>query len=165
MYYAGHGARNASGQTAYWQPIDAKPRSLVNWIPNELITEHLDLIPAKHVFVVADSVYSGLRTRAAVARLPRGMTAEERYFHIKLLLEKRTRLVLAGGEDLAEQTDTDFAASFLSVLETNDGVLEASRLYTEMNDRLASQADLEFAPMKWARGDVSDFFFVPAAAR
>ncbi|MEL7059149.1 MAG: caspase family protein [Acidobacteriota bacterium] len=174
VYYAGHGERDATGQTAYWQPVDADPRSPVNWIPNGLITEHLDLIPAKHVFVVADSVYSGLRTRSSIARLPRGMTPAERFYHIKLLTEKRARLVLSSGGPGAvgskEPRTSSFASTFVDVLaesaESDVGVLEASTLYRKINDRLAESqrgtTDLEFATMKWARNDLADFFFVPA---
>ncbi|MEM1205646.1 MAG: caspase family protein [Acidobacteriota bacterium] len=179
IYYAGHGERDAEGQTAYWQPIDAAPDNPANWIPSGVVTEHLDLIAANHVFVVADSVYSGLRTRSSVARLPRGMTDEERYFHIKLLLEKRARLVLSSGgfaaarggaaADPSDSGGSTFVSAFLQVLRRNDGVLEASRLYTALNEQLfesnRNSSNLEFATMKWARNDLADFFFVPSDLR
>ena len=169
VFYAGHGLRDESGHTAYWQPIDADPSNPANWIPNEVVTEHLDLIAARHVFVVADSVYSGLRTRSSVARLRRGMTLEERYYHIKLLLEKRCRLVLASGGKGPGEDDgrgSRFAATFLEVLKENDQVLEASSLYTRVNERLlADEGDrgrpVEFATMRWARNDLAEFFLVP----
>ncbi|MEM9555364.1 MAG: caspase family protein [Acidobacteriota bacterium] len=172
VYYAGHGERDAAGRAAYWQPVDADADSTVRWIPNEVVTEHLDLIPARHVFVVADSVYSGLRTRSSIAALPRGMTNEERYFHIKLLLDKRARLVLSSGGPGTDGTapkqarPSRFADTFVELLEQNDGILEASRLYVEINERLADRgAGLEFATMKWARNDLAEFFFVPSTLR
>ncbi|MEM7354854.1 MAG: caspase family protein [Acidobacteriota bacterium] len=167
VFYAGHGLRDENGNTAYWQPIDAAPRNPANWIPNEVITEHLDLIAARHVFVVADSVYSGLRTRSSVARLRRGMTAEERHYHIKLLLEKRSRLVLASGRSGPTAGDgaSRFAKTFLEVLQENDAVLEASSLYSRVNERLLAGQDqarpVEFATMRWARNDLAEFFLVP----
>ncbi len=169
VYYAGHGLRDDGGHTAYWQPIDADERNPANWIPNEVVTEHLDLMAARHVFVVADSVYSGLRTRSSIARLRRGMTAEERHYHIKLLLEKRSRLVLASGQQSsrsAEGGGSRFASTFLEVLRENDQVLEASSLYSQVNDRLvASEAGnaqpVEFATLRWARNDLAEFFLVP----
>ena len=161
VYYAGHGRRDASGRTAYWQPVDSDPKRPTQWIPSEVVTEHLDLIAANHVFVVADSVYSGLRTRSSVARLRRGMTDEERYHHIKLLMGKRARLVLATGE--ADGADASgFSAKFVDVLKNNDGVLEASRLYEQMSQ--GGPQNLEFATLKWARNDLADFFFVPKGA-
>lgn len=171
VYYAGHGVRDAEGETAYWQPIDADPESPANWIPSAVVTEHLDIIPARHVFVVADSVYSGLRTRSSIARLPQGMTEEQRYFHIKGLLDRRARLVLAAGseEPVVDGNSAErsrFTRTLLDVLSSNDGILEASALYYELNRRLADdparpRLRVDFATLKWARNDLGDFFFVP----
>lgn len=172
VYYAGHGQRDAAGATAYWQPVDADPARPTRWINSGVLTEHLDLIAANHVFVVANSVFAGLRTRSSVARLPQGMTDEQRYYHIKLLMDKRARLVLssgagAGGGDAA--AEAGFAGAFLDALRQNDGVLEASALYQKVNDQLYQEhqdsSSMEFAAMKWARNDLAEFFFVPAALR
>ncbi|MEM7582608.1 MAG: caspase family protein [Acidobacteriota bacterium] len=169
VYYTGHGLRDENGHTAYWQPVDAEPRNPANWIPNEVVTEHLDLMAARHVFVVADSVYSGLRTRSSIARLKRGMTPEQRHYHIKLLLEKRSRLVLASGGPgvgTAAERDSLFTSTFLDVLERNDDVLEASALYLAVNEKLVAAQEgsarpVEFATMRWARNDLAEFFLVP----
>ncbi|MEM8996891.1 MAG: caspase family protein, partial [Acidobacteriota bacterium] len=167
VYYVGHGERDDDGQTAFWQPVDAEPDSPANWIPSAVISEHLDLLASNHVFLVANSVFAGLRTRSSVARLATALTDEERYYHVQQLLEKRSRLVLtSGGEDA---DGSGFADAFLGALESNEGVLEASKLYQEMNTSLhaASQdaSRLEFATMKWARNDLADFFFVPKGLR
>ncbi len=169
VYYAGHGKRDDKGESAYWQPVDADPVNPANWIPSAVVTEHLDLVPAKHVFVVADSIYSGLRTRASIARLPRGMSEEQRYHHIRLLLAKRTRLVLTSGNSSPEAAIDDprhsrFSTALLSVLRDNDEVLEASKFYRQLLDRLTAgsgESVPEFATMRWARNDIADFFFVP----
>lgn len=177
VYYAGHGQRDAAGATAYWQPVDADPARPTRWINSGVLTEHLDLIAANHVFVVANSVFAGLRTRSAVARLPQGMTDEERYYHIKLLMDKRARLVLSSGAGGGAATaagdeakdEAGFADAFLDALRQNDGVLEASALYRKVNDRLFEEhqdsSSMEFAAMKWARNDVAEFFFVPSSLR
>ncbi|MEO1369539.1 MAG: caspase family protein, partial [Acidobacteriota bacterium] len=167
VYYVGHGERDDDGQTAFWQPVDAEPDSPANWIPSAVISEHLDLLASNHVFLVANSVFAGLRTRSSVARLATALTDEERYYHVQQLLEKRSRLVLTSGG--GEGDDSGFANAFLGALESNEGVLEASKLYQEMNTSLhAASGDasrLEFATMKWARNDLADFFFVPKGLR
>lgn len=171
IYYAGRGQRDEAGQSAWWQPVDADPQRSTRWIGSGVLTEHLDLIAANHVFVVANSVFGGLRTRSSVARLPQGMTAEERFYHIKVLTEKRARLVLASGagDGTVAEEAPGFAGAFLDALRQNSGVLEASALYQKVNDRLHEQkqdsSGLEFAAMKWARNDLADFFFVPATLR
>ncbi len=161
VFYAGHAKRDPGGTRAFWQPVDADSVNPVNWIPTELVSEHLDLIPARHVLLVADAVFSGLRTRSSVAQLPRGMTEEERYHHIRALREKRCRLVLtSGGLDAGSGT---FADDFVDVLRNNGGVLEASLVYRQLvrsRDSAPESAAPEFASMRWARNEVADFFFV-----
>ncbi|MGH9380035.1 MAG: caspase family protein [Thermoanaerobaculia bacterium] len=172
IYYSGHAHRAAGGTTAYWQPIDASPQSPANWIPSQLVGDHLDLIPARHAMVVADSVFAGLRSRSAVAQLPHGMTEEQRHYHLRRLLDKRARLVLAADTPHPvaappEGKQSVFAEAFLDALRSNDGVLESSRLYREVNRRLTSGDGAGpapvFAPIQWARSEVSEFFFVRKA--
>lgn len=171
VYYAGHGRRDEEGATAYWQPVDAEAANPANWIPSEVVTEHLDLVPARHVLVVADAAYSGLRTRSSIARLPRGMSAEQRFHHIRLLRERRARLVLASGEPApvagsAGSPHSRFSGALLEVLKQNDDVIEASQVYRRLVERVASTPGArppEFATMRWARNDVADFFFVPGS--
>ena len=172
VYYAGHGSRDESGDASFWQPVDAEPDNPANWIPSQVVTEHLDLVPAKHVFVVADAAFSGLRTRSAVARLPRGMSDEQRFHHIRTMLEKRSRLVLTSGDTQpmpASGGESRFSGALLEVLEGNSGVLEASKVYQQLTERLAAAHGAggvtppEFATMRWARNNVSDFFFVPGS--
>jgi hypothetical protein len=171
VYYAGHGRRDEQGATAYWQPVDAEADNPANWIPSEVVTEHLDLVSARHVLVVADSAYSGLRSRSSIAQLPRGMSEEQRFHHLRLMLERRARLVLSSGESAPVAMAGDvgrsrFATAFVEVLRQNDGVLEASRVYQRLVERTAAGAGgrpPEFATMRWARNDIADFFFVPGS--
>lgn len=168
IYYSGHAKKAANGTTAYWQPVDAEAANPSNWIPSGVITDHLDLIPARHVMVVADAMFSGLRTRSGVAQLPRGMTEDERYYNLRLLQDKRARLVLASGVSQPrpdpKADHSVFTEAFVDTLEQNDSVLESSRLYRRMNQQLTQEGGgshgLEFGPMQFARADVSEFFFV-----
>ncbi len=164
IYYAGHSLRDAERNTAYWQPVDAKGDDPANWIPSGVLADHLDLMSAKHVLVVADSAFSGMRTRSSVAKLPTGQSDERRAHVIRRLLDRRARLILASGDvDPVEETEARFVDAFLDVLESNEEILEASELYLDMNDMLAEQQAHqrpEFATLRWTRNDVADFFFV-----
>ena len=170
VYYAGHGERDAAGQTAYWQPVDARPSHPANWIASAVVTELLDLVQANHVFVVADAVYGGLRTRSSVAQLPVGLTDAERTAAVRVLVDKRARLVLTSGGPGpagAKPEGSAVASAFAAVLQENEGVLEASSLYRRVNERVAAadgRSSVALAGMQWARHDVSDFFFVPRGA-
>ena len=165
VYYAGRASRDRTRNVGYWQPIDADPDKSSNWISNGVLADHLDLISAKHVMVVADSEFAATRTRSSVARLPRGQSSEQRSFYIKKLLERRTRLVLAAGNALEDRGPSAFTEAFLDVLDDNDGILEASKMYVAINEKVTEGEEggrpAEFASMRWTRNDVADFFFVP----
>ena len=163
VYYVGHSVQDKETQRSWWQPIDAEPDSRANWISTRVMNDHLDLIPAKHILVVADAAYSGVLTRSSLPRLPQGMSQEKRVEYIQEILDKRSRLVMASG-----QGPSPFSEAFLGVLGSNQEVVEASTLYRGLVEVLSSEGeDLvpEFAPLRWARTDGGgDFFFVPRRA-
>jgi len=160
IYYVGHSVRDKETQRSWWQPVDAEPESRANWISTRVMNDHLDLIPAKHILVVADAAYSGILTRSSVPRLPQGMSQERRVEYIQQILDKRSRLVMASGDG-----PSPFGDAFLEVLGANNEVIEASTIYRLLVDRLAGAGDAdvpEFAPLRWARTEGGgDFFFVP----
>lgn len=160
IYYVGHSVRDRDTQRSWWQPVDAEADSRANWLSTRVMNDHLDLIPAKHILVVADAAYSGFLTRSSVPRLPQGMTQEKRVDYIQQILEKRSRLVMASGAG-----PSPFSDAILEVLEVNDEVVEASTVYRRVVDELRSVeggVTPEFAPLRWARADGGgDFFFVP----
>lgn len=165
VYYTGHGHRQREGRDAWWQPVDADPKNPVNWISSALVSEHLDLMAPNHVLLLANAVFGGLRTRSSVARLPRGMTLDERVSHVRRLLERRTRLVLSAADE-GDEPDAAFNDALVAALQSSEGVLEASKLYEQVNDRLFEErgdaSNVDFATLRWARNDLSDFFFVPS---
>jgi hypothetical protein len=170
IFYVGHSAVDQDGQRSWWQPVDAEPQSRVNWISSRVLSDHLDLIPAKHVLVVADASFSGVLTRSSIPKLPSGMSDQKRAELVRGMLGRRTRLALAAAPAAAGgPRPSAFVDSLLDVLEANEGVVEASGVYREVCERLAGHAGAEipdFAPIRWARSDGgSDFFFVPRKPR
>ena len=160
IYYVGHSVRDRETQRSWWQPVDAEPDSRANWISTRVMNDHLDLIPARHILVVADAAYSGFLTRSSVPKLPQGMSQEKRADYIEQILEKRSRLVMASGAG-----PSPFSDAVLEVLAANSEVVEASNIYRQVVDRLSDldgEAVPEFAPLRWARSEGGgDFFFVP----
>ncbi len=63
VYYAGHGVLDEEAQEGYWLPVDARSDDDSDWFPNDRLTRYLTAISARHVMVIADSVYSGNLTR------------------------------------------------------------------------------------------------------
>ncbi len=172
IYYAGHGELDQVNNRGYWLPVDAEADSSANWISSIQITDVLNAMTAKQILLVADSCYSGMLTRAAVARLDAGMSEEERLRWLKAMATKRARLVLSSGGvqpvlDGGGGDHSVFAAAFLKVLEENRGVLETQRLATAVIEQVAvsaAGASIDqvpvYAPIRFAGHEAGDFFFV-----
>lgn len=173
IYYAGHGELDRVNNRGHWLPVDAEPDSSANWISNIQITDILNAMSAQQILVVADSCYSGTLTRTAVASLDAGLSNEARLNWIKVMADKRARVVLSSGgvQPVLDQGGGDhsvFAAAFLDVLRGNDDIMEGQRLYRAVSERVTSSAAAasveqipQFAPIKFAGHEAGDFFFVP----
>lgn len=173
IYYAGHGELDRVNNRGHWLPVDAEPDSSANWISNIQITDILNAMSVRQILVVADSCYSGTLTRSAVAALDAGMTDETRQKWIKLMVDKRARVVLSSGGvqpvlDSGGGAHSVFAKAFLDVLSGNNGIMEGQRLFKLVSQRVAgvrAAAEIEqvpqYAPIKYAGHEAGDFFFVP----
>jgi hypothetical protein len=168
VYYAGHGERDVSSQRGWWLPVDAERENSANWLSNQVISEHLNLIPARHILLLADSCYEGALTRSSVPSLPRGMSPERKKQYIQDMLSRKSRLALTSGADspvaVPGEARSRFASAVIASLRRDSGVFEASALYREVTGRVtaadASASVPTFAPIRWASHEGSDFFFV-----
>lgn len=174
VYYAGHGELDKAIQRGYWLPVDAERESNANWISTLEISDHLNVIPARHVLVVADSCYSGALTRSSLARLEAGMTHEARVNWLRKMVAKRSRTALTSGGlqpvlDGGGGGHSVFAKALLDVLETNSEVIVAQTIYREVSARVAYAADPvmeqvpEYAPIKYSGHEAGEFIFVPGS--
>ena len=173
IYYAGHGYLDVKNNRSYWQPVDADQDSTTNWISDIMITDQLNLMTAKEVLIIADSCYSGALTRGVMAQLESGQSVDARLEYVKELAKGHARTVLSSGE-LAPVLDAGggghsvFANVLLSVLKSNDQVIEGNRLHQEMSAYVVSESKrfgLTQVPLYAANtqaGHISgDFIFVP----
>lgn len=166
IFYAGHSHEDPETRRGWWQPVDAAPDRRANWISDRVISDHLEVLSAKHVLILADAAFPAMLTRSSIPALERGMSPERRTEYLREMATRRTRLVLASGADGARETSPTegrFTRALLEALRSNDGVLEASDLYRslarELRDR---EQEIGFAPIRWSRHEGgSDFFFVP----
>ncbi|MEX2617441.1 MAG: caspase family protein [Alphaproteobacteria bacterium] len=173
IYYAGHGELDRVNNRGHWLPVDAEPTSTANWISNIQITDVLNAMAVRQILVVADSCYSGTLTRASLARIDAGMSDVARQNWIRLMAQKRARLVLSSGGvqpvlDSGGGKHSVFASAFLGALEANTGIVEGQRLYRMVSERvtnIAAAKDFEqvpqYSPIKYAGHEAGDFFFVP----
>ncbi|MEZ5734587.1 MAG: caspase family protein [Novosphingobium sp.] len=173
IYYAGHGELDRVNSRGYWLPVDAESDSTANWIPAYQVTDILNAMSAKQVMLVADSCYSGMLTRSAIARLDTGMTNTDRNRWFQAMATKHARVVLTSGGvqpvlDGGGGRHSVFAAAFIESLEQNGDVLEGQKLAQDVTKRVAissAAADIEqvpeYAPIRFAGHEAGDFFFVP----
>jgi hypothetical protein len=166
VFYAGHSVEDPETQRGWWQPVDAAPDSRANWISDRVLSDHLEVLTAKHVLVLADAVFPSVLTRSSIPNLPTGMSPERRREQLQQMAERRTRLVLAASPDPAARSgggSSEFTSSLLRELASNEEVLGASSLYRRLVQRRESGGNPELAPIRWARHEGgADFFFVPA---
>jgi uncharacterized caspase-like protein len=173
IYYAGHGELDQVNQRGHWLPVDAEATSTANWISNVEITDILNAMSARRVFIVADSCYSGTLTRSSLARLDAGMSPEARRAWLKTMAEKRARVALTSGAltpvlDQGGGNHSIFARALIDVLSSNSDILEGQRLHQEVSVRVTYAADAyrfeqvpQYAPIKFAGHEAGEFFLVP----
>ena len=115
---------------------------------------------AKHVMVVADSCFSGTITRAIKIeqRTPEWLSQ---------IVKKKARTALTSGglepvADTGSGNDSAFAYAFISLLEENDGVLDASQLFSKLRPMVMVNAAQtpEYGNIHQAGHDGGDFLFV-----
>ena len=172
VYYAGHGELDPATGRGYWLPVDADPQDKTNWISSREISLQLELLPARHVLVIADSCYSGALTRSALARLD-SSSGGGKDVRMSDLVAKRSRTALTSGGlkpvlDVGGGEHSIFARSLLDALSRSSNPLEAFRLWSSVKARvmfetrsLPQQQVPEYAPVQYAGHEGGEFFFVP----
>ena len=161
IYYAGHGYLDEAADEGYWLPVDATSDDPSNWVMTDQVVSQIRAMEAKHVMIVADSCFSGAITR--------GLKIEQRtpaWFEKMVKKKARTALTSGGLEPVMDAgsggQNSIFAESFLSILRDNDGVLDASQLYSQLRPKVMVNSDQtpEYGDIHRAGHDGGDFLFV-----
>lgn len=174
IYYAGHGHLEQGIDRGYWIPVDAETNDNSEWVLLPAVTDMLQLISAKHVLVVADSCFGGKLTRSSLAQLKPGLTDEARFDVLRKLAQERVRTAMTSGGvkpvlDAGGSGHSVFAEAFLGVLEENNTILEAERLFLAIRSRvvrMSQEMGVEqfptYDPIHMAGHEtIGDFIFVP----
>ena len=173
IYYAGHGEIDGKGQ-GYWVPSDGAAGNNKTWISNAAISDILNAMAARHVLTVVDSCYSGTMTRAAAPSFNAGtMPADQWAGWVKTMVNGRSRTALTSGglqpvADAGVGDHSFFARAFLNVLQDNNRLLEAQRVYNEVSASVALSSvnsalpqSPQYAPIRYAGHESGEFFFLP----
>jgi hypothetical protein len=173
IYYAGHGELDAKNLRGYWLPVNARREDATEWVSDQMITDQIGLMAARHVLVVADSCYSGAMTRSSGLRLVSNGTENAELKRLTRLSKLPSRTVLtSGGEkpvlDGGGGANSIFARVLLDVLSRNDRVLEGSSLWNQVFDpvkRAAARFNVDQSPRYSQLPDAGhlngEFLFVP----
>lgn len=175
IYYAGHGDLDRVNDSGYWLPVDAEPDNPSNWISNNAVTDIINTLVSKHIFVVADSCYSGTLSRTAIPQVDVNLSDELRKQWLRLMTKSRSRTVLTSGGlepvlDEGAEGHSVFAQAFVAALTNNRNIMQGYNLYRKVVDvvtqraaRLGVNQVPEYAPIKHAGHETGQFFFVPAS--
>jgi Caspase domain len=170
IYYAGHGTLDEF-KNGYWQPVDYEPAKdpSATAVSVEQITQHLNMMQAKHVMVIADSCYSGALLRDNSVEIT---NVEQR---LKYWINNASRTVLTSG-GLAPVLDSGngehsvFANAFIDVLADNTTILSGEALHSRVRESIeqdSQQLSLEQTPLFAGLADAGhangQFVFVPRA--
>ncbi|MEC4750109.1 caspase family protein [Methylomicrobium sp. Wu6] len=173
IYYAGHGEIDKSDESAYWLPTDAEPNNTANWLSSFNVTQYLNVIPARHILVIADSCYSGAMTQGAIVRLPKDMPEDKREKWLKFMMNRKARTVMtSGGEepvlDSGGGNHSVFAKALLNALKSNKGMMVDYELFRIVSGQVKKSASMvgfqqspEYSALQHAGHEGSPFFFVP----
>ncbi len=116
IFFAGHGVMHPLTRKGYWVPHEAR-NAPPDFISNSDIKDFLENIPAKHIFLISDSCFSG-----TFLTTTRGIDVEQSYSD---LASNKSRWMLASGSeqkvsDGAPGKSSPFAKYLLRFLKNND---------------------------------------------
>lgn len=139
IYFSGHGQMHTIGKQGYWVPYEAHNR-IHQFLPNSVVKDFIERIPAKHKLLVTDSCFSG-----TFLSQTRGTATSRSYDELDA---KKSRWMLASG---GEETVSDgkpgehspFARYLIRFLTVNDNkyasVKEMIRYVTTMTENNSKQ--------------------------
>jgi len=169
IYYAGHGQYDEDGRLGWWVPVEGDPKNPGTFITNASIRDYIEGMKARHVYLVADSCFSG-----TLFGKSRGLPPINDQFFSRLY-QKRSRwgLTSGGNEPVADRGKgghSIFAYHFITLLKENlDPYLIPSVIFDRIAPSIANNADQtpRSEPLKGAGDEGGQFIFrlaVPVAA-
>ncbi len=176
IYFAGHGQllrpEDSERRRGYWLPINAELARTTFWVPNSAINDHLALLEARSVLVVADSCYGGAMSTDPASMMLGGSGPVTEGL-IELGLSRQARFVLSSGGlhpvlDAGSGDHSIFARAMIDVLESNSDIMREQDLFRKVSDSasamiqpLGLEQSPELRPIRQAGHAAGSFFFVP----
>jgi hypothetical protein len=158
----------------YWIPVDADLRDLSGWVSVIDVTDQLSAMQARHVWVIADSCYSGTMSGSLVTRIDAALSAEQRQRHLGQIANRRARVAFTSGGlepvvDGGAGVHSLFARSLLDVLDQMQAPTTAQELSSAVASRFAAVGKglripqkPTYAPIAFAGHEAGDFVLAPS---
>jgi formylglycine-generating enzyme required for sulfatase activity len=161
IYYAGHGQYDEEGRLGWWVPVDGMPKNPGTFITNASIRDYIDGMRARHVYLVADSCFSGTLFGRARAMPP----INEQFYARLYAHQSRWGLTSGGMEPVADGGKgghSIFAYHFITMLKENlDPYLIPSQIFDRIAPLIANNASQtpRSEPIKNAGDEGGQFVF------
>ncbi len=167
IYYAGHGELDKV--TGYWVPIEARKEKKGAYVSNSTIRDYISAMKAKHVYLVADSCFSGSLFAGAIRSKPPSVTG--RYYQEVYNRMSRQGLTSGGTEPVSDEGydgHSIFAYYLLKTLqENNDPFLTATSLFDRIAVPIANNSKQTpvSRPIRDVRDEGGEFIFALAGGQ
>ncbi len=161
IYYAGHGQIDQEDQIGYWVPVEGKAQSPGTFISNARIRDEIGRMKAKHVYLVADSCFSGTLFASGRALPP----LNDKFFQRLYANKSRWGLTSGMNEPVTDQGKDGhsmFAYFFLKLLKENeDPYLVPSHIYDQIAPLIGRNTDQQprSEPLQNAGDEGGQFVF------
>ena len=167
VYYAGHGQYSEDNQLAWWVPVDGTLEEPGTWILDAGIRNYIAAMRAQHVYIIADSCFSGNLFAQTRSALP--MVTDKYYAKLH---SKRSRWGFTSGstEPVADQGKDGhsvFAYHLIKFLKENEEpYLVPSRIADHVIPLVARNAEQmpRSQPLQGANDEGGQFIFQLASA-
>src|SRR6185295_5990420 len=141
IYYAGHGQYDEEGRLGWWVPVEGEPQNPGTFTNNATIKEYIEGMKARHVYLVADSCFSGTLFGKSRAMPP----INEKFYAQLYAKPSRWGLTSGGTEPVADRGKgghSIFAYHFITLLkEYADPYLIPSQIYDRIAPLVANNAN------------------------
>ena len=160
IYYAGHGQYEEDEKLGWWVPVEALPLEPGTFITNASILDYIKGMKARHVYLVADSCFSG--TLFGTRALP---PLNDQFFARLYAHPSRWGLTSGGKEPVADHGKNGhslFAYHLINLLKENtDPYLVPSHIYDQLASLIANNSDQtpRSEPLKGAGDEGGQFVF------
>lgn len=160
IYYAGHGQYDEDGKLGWWVPVEGEPKEPGTFITNASIRDYINGMKARHVYLVADSCFSG--TLFGTRALP---PINDQWYSRLYQKPSRWGLTSGGKEPVADSGKNGhsvFAYHLISLLQENtEPYLVPSQIHTKLAPLVANNAEQTplSEPLRGAGDEGGQFVF------